>query len=269
MNTARKNHFASVHGTNPFSRLSQNALDASFSCHFALDALLNTNYFRTMKVSVLSLTATVLVCAVANAQERSPSARLAGPLSVQSKDAIVVTRPAHDGAPAKLGLAEGVRTIPVELKTDKASYKEGEELVVTVHAAESGHLRLLYQNAAGEIYTLFPNQFITDDRIEGHHAVKVMPVANPKKPGDEVGIQITGPNFGTEFLAAVVSDQPFCDEAALREQLRRTAFARTTAPTFEAAITKSARVVPRQTRDGGSDTVGAGFARITLSTVRK
>jgi hypothetical protein len=55
------------------------------------------------------------------------------------------------------GRTAPLRPIPVELKTDKSTYREGEELVVTVQAAESGHLRLLYQNAAGEITTLFPN----------------------------------------------------------------------------------------------------------------
>ena len=161
------------------------------------------------------------------------------------------------------------RPIAVEVRTDKATYTEGEDLVVTVQAAESGHLRLLYQNAAGEIYTLFPNQFITDDRIEGGRAVKVMPVPNPKKPGDEVAIQISGPNFGTEYVAAIVTDQPFTDEAALKEQMKSVQFAKSTARDIEGAITKDARVISRPAREGAPGGARAGFARATLTTVKK
>ena len=161
------------------------------------------------------------------------------------------------------------RPIPVELKTDRTTYKAGEELIVTVQAAESGHLRLLYQNAAGEIYTLFPNQFISDDRIEGGRAVKIVPVPNPKKAGDDVAIQIAGPNFGTEYLAAIVTDQPFTDDEALKAQLRGTQFAKSAARNIEGAITKDARVISRPAREDGTGGARAGFARVTLITVKK
>ncbi len=167
------------------------------------------------------------------------------------------------------GRTAPLRPIPVEVKTDKSTYTEGEELVVTVQAAESGHLRLLYQNAAGEIYTLFPNQFITDDRIEGGRPVKVMPTPNPKKAGDDVAIQISGPHFGTEYLAAIVTDQPFTDDAALKDELKKSQFAKSTARNIEGAITKDARVISRPAREGGTGGARAGFARVTLTTIKK
>lgn len=185
-----------------------------------------------------------------------------------TKDAIVISRPARDGEAAKLAVADDLHVIAVELRTDKTAYTEGEELVVTVQTAESGHLRLLYQNAAGEIYTLYPNQFITDDRIEGGRAVKVIPTPNPKKAGDDVAIQIAGPHFGTEYLAAIVSNQPFADEAALREQLKRATFPASTSPNLVAAITKDARVISRPSREGAA-AAGAGLAIVTLTTTRK
>jgi hypothetical protein len=161
------------------------------------------------------------------------------------------------------------RPIPVELKTDKTTYAEGDELVVTVQAAESGHLRLLYQNAAGEIYTLFPNQFISDDRIDGGRPVKIMPTPNPKKAGDEVAIQIGGPHFGTEYLAAIVTDQPFTDDAALKVQLQGAQFAKSAARSIEGAITKDARVISRPAKEDGAGAARAGFARVTLTTIKK
>lgn len=167
------------------------------------------------------------------------------------------------------GRTAALRHIPVELKTDKSTYTEGDELVVTVQAAEAGHLRLLYQNAAGEILTLFPNRFITDDRIEGGRLVRVMPAPNPKKPGDEATIMIAGPNFGTEYLAAIVTNEPFTDEAAPKEQLKGAQFAKSDARSIEGAITKDARVISRPAREGDSGGARAGFARVTLKTLKK
>jgi hypothetical protein len=169
-------------------------------------------------------------------------------------------------------LPDPTRPLPpmlVELKTNKTAYMEGEQLVVTVQASESGHLRLLYQDAAGEIYTLFPNQFVTDDRIEGGHSVQLMPMPNPKKPGDDIAIQITGPNFGAERLAAVVSDEPFTDGAAFEEQLRTAVFLKSHARNIEDAIVKDARVVTHSTREDGAGGARIGIARVTLNTMKK
>ncbi len=167
------------------------------------------------------------------------------------------------------GRLEKPRLIAIELKTDKTTYREGDDLVVTVQAAEPGHLRLLYQNAKGEIYTLFPNQFIENDRINGGRAVRIMPTANPKKAGDEVAITIDGPNFGTEYLAAIVTDQPFTDDAALRDELKKSTFAKSAVPDIERAITKDARVISRPAREGASGGARSGFARVTLTTIGK
>jgi mono/diheme cytochrome c family protein len=167
------------------------------------------------------------------------------------------------------GRTERPRPIPVELRTDKSVYREGEDLVITVQAAEAGHLRLLYQNAKGEVYTLFPNEHINDDRIEGGRPVKIVPVPNRQRLGEEVAIVISGPNFGTEYLAAIVTDQPFTDEAALRKELRGTTFAKSTARDIERAVTKDARVVSRPAREGAPGGARAGFARVTLTTVKR
>ncbi|MEI7774378.1 MAG: DUF4384 domain-containing protein [Verrucomicrobiota bacterium] len=167
------------------------------------------------------------------------------------------------------GRFEKPRPIPVELKTDKTTYVEGDDLVVTVKAAEAGHLRLLYQNAAGEIYTIFPNKHVVDDRIAGGVAVKVAPVANPQKAGEEVAIQIAGPNFGTEYLVAIVTDQPFTDEAALRAELSSATFAKSPLRSIEQVVTKDVRVISRPAREGGPGGSRVGFARVTLTTIKK
>jgi hypothetical protein len=103
----------------------------------------------------------------------------------------------------------------------------------------------------------------------GGRRVTIVPAANPKRAGDEVAIQIAGPNFGTEYLAAIVTDKPFTDEAALREELKGAQFAKSAARNIEGAITKNARVISRPAREGESGEARAGFARVTLTTIRK
>lgn len=189
---------------------------------------------------------------------------------VQRLDIGTVRRGAAPIAAVPLpGRFENAKPIPVELKTDKTTYTEGDDIVITVKAAEAGHLRLVYQNAKGEIYTLFPNQFIENDKIEGGKDIKIVPTPNPKKAGDEVAIVIQGPNFGTEFLAAIVTDQPFTDDKALHDQLKNTQFAKSAARTIEGAITKDARAISRPAREGQSGGARAGFARVALTTVKK
>ena len=158
-----------------------------------------------------------------------------------------------------------LRPIAVQITTDKTRYRGGDEkdkkgdlLYATVTAAEAGHLRLLYQNAKGEIITLFPNQFQKDDRVPGGVPVKV--------PSDTAGfdIEIVGPPFGQEHLIAIVTDRPFTDEAALKAELAKTQFAEADTRDIEVAVAKSARVIARD--DRGRRVGRTGFSRITIES---
>ena len=170
------------------------------------------------------------------------------------------------------------RPIAVELKIgEKTNYVEGEELFVTVQAAESGHLRLLYQNAKGEVYTLFPNQFNTDDRIEGGRRIQVFPAPDPKakRPGDKVRLKVeTESAFGTEHLVAVMTDQTFADDTELRKALVTAKFVQDTVNDVEQLVTKNVRSKDvrvesdseRESQKGGAR---VGVARVTITTQPK
>jgi hypothetical protein len=174
-----------------------------------------------------------------------------------------------EAAPAMASAAQtaGLKLEPiqVELMTDKASYRAGEEPVVTVTSSVAGHLRLFYQNAAGEVVILFPNQYATDDRIEGGKGLQVMPRPNPKIPGDEVAIAVREP-FGTEVLGALVSAEPFPDEATLLRELQHDAFASGQAPDVDGAIAKGVEVISHRAADVPTRT---GTARVQLTTHEK
>jgi len=58
------------------------------------------------------------------------------------------------------------------------------------------------------------------------------------------------------------------DEAALNAELKKTEFAKSTARDIEGAITKSARVITRAAKEDGAGGARAGFARVTLTTLK-
>lgn len=155
-----------------------------------------------------------------------------------------------------------IRPVPVLLTLDKEVYHEGDIPRIQVEVAENAHLRLLYQDARGDISVLFPNQFIKNDTIRAGHTV-LMPTPNPSRPGEEVAIEIwggeDGRTFGTERFIAIATDQPFEDVEALMEAAKA-ALAHTGSPfaterskSLDFVITKAARAISRP--------VGSGIGR--------
>src|SRR6202034_2758471 len=63
-------------------------------------------------------------------------------------------------------LQNSAARIAVELKTDKAAYRRGELMFVTVQTSEDAYVRLVYQDAEGKVKILLPNA-AHDGRIRG------------------------------------------------------------------------------------------------------
>lgn len=183
------------------------------------------------------------------------------------------------GAAAKLARP---RPVTVHLATDKQVYWEDDIPIITLDAAEDCHLRLLYQDARGDITILFPNQFITDDRVRAGKN-QLLPRPNPIKLGDNVAIQIfggdDGKTFGTERFIAIATDQPFTDNSELLAELRKTPFAETGTKDMELAYTRAARAISRSARVVSRSTGGdapapvadarSGFSIVTIKTESK
>ena len=109
----------------------------------------------------------------------------------------------EDVEPARLG---------VEVKTDKATYHKGDLMLVTVQTSEDVYVRLLYQDAEGNVKTLLPNA-AHDGRIKGGRPVIFgdETLINPET-GKAFRLRV-GPPYGQEILAAVVSNTPFKNDA--------------------------------------------------------
>jgi hypothetical protein len=170
-----------------------------------------------------------------------------------------------------------LRPVPVLLSLDKKSYCEGEIPEITLEAAEDCHIRLLYQDARGDITVLFPSQFIENDNFRAGKS-RLLPVKNPKKPGEQVAIEIfggdDGKTFGTERFIVVATDQSFTDTTALlaaaREAFDKTKvpFATDSSKNLDVAMTKAARAISRPAAGSGStQTNRDGQARVGFSSV--
>ena len=175
-----------------------------------------------------------------------------------------------------------LRPVPVLLKLDKKSYCEGEIPEITLEAAENCHIRLLYQDARGDITVLFPNQFIENDSFRAGKS-RLLPAKNPKKPGEQVAIEIfggdDGKTFGTERFIVVATDQSFTDTtqllAAAREAFDKTKvpFATDSSKNLDIAMTKAARAISRPasgtTQTNSSTQARVGFSSVSVLTRAK
>ena len=101
-------------------------------------------------------------------------------------------------------------TFQVTVATDRgvgAHYTEGEYLSVHVTVNEPGYVRLFHIDSAGVIQQIWPNRFGGGNgRLEPGQIVTV------PSPQDPFAFLLTPP-FGTEFIKAVASTEPFTDQS--------------------------------------------------------
>ncbi len=169
------------------------------------------------------------------------------------------------------------RPVPVLLTLDASSYAEGSIPKIDIEVAEDCHVRLLYQDARGDISILFPNQFITDDHVKAGKS-RLMPVANPVRPGEEVAIEIFGGDsgrvFGTERFIAVATNESFTDTAELIASAKvafeksKVPFAADDSKSMDLVMTKAARAVSRRAPGaaGNGTEARVGFSTVTVTT---
>jgi hypothetical protein len=80
-------------------------------------------------------------------------------------------------------------------------YRHGDEMRVSVVSEKAGYLYLLYCDAEGKMYSLFPNHVDQDNRIPAGQPILV--------PGPDPKFRLRiGPPFGQEVLKAIVSLAP-------------------------------------------------------------
>lgn len=101
-------------------------------------------------------------------------------------------------------MGEGGHGLKLALWTDKGrkpSYQEGEQMVAFLKADRDCYVQLIYHDAEGRDFLIFPNRFRRDNFIK---AGKVYQIPGP---GDRFRFTVSPP-FGTEVLKAFASTDP-------------------------------------------------------------
>ena len=109
------------------------------------------------------------------------------------------------GREGKVILSEGGR---LTLATDKAYYRKGDLMTVSVKSTEGVYLRLYHLSADKKLTQIFPNAGLVDNFIKGGKEVTL------PGPGDAFRFRMGEP-FGTEIILAVASPVQFTDEENL------------------------------------------------------
>ncbi len=111
---------------------------------------------------------------------------------------------ARNGQPAFL--------VRADVNHTTRDYREGDALTVRVGSEADAYLYLLYQQADGRIFQIFPNLHQPDNRIPARQTVEV--------PGRDDEFRWTvGPPFGDEVIKVIASKRPIASlaEPALRQ----------------------------------------------------
>lgn len=129
--------------------------------------------------------------------------------------------------------------IAVEIRSEKPSYRRGDKARFTVRTSEDCFLRLLHEGTDGEVTTLYPNGLHPESKIKGGTDVAIP----AESDSFEIDVQPDKHgNLGTVKLAAIVSNQPFADDA----EVKKVALERTFAPGESGSLERNLVIVARQ-----------------------
>ncbi|MDR3636240.1 MAG: DUF4384 domain-containing protein [Isosphaeraceae bacterium] len=91
--------------------------------------------------------------------------------------------------------------VRVSVDKEYRIYGEGESLTLKVRCEEDAYLYVLYQQADGKIFQIFPNSGQPDNRIKGKQDVRVPDL-------DDAFRWVVGPPFGHEVVKVIASKKP-------------------------------------------------------------
>ena len=113
------------------------------------------------------------------------------------------------------------------------SYREGDTLAIKVVSEADAYLYVVYQQADGKTFQIFPNSVQRDNRVKARQTVQI--------PGENDTFRwIVGPPFGKELVKVIGSKEPLDGLSA--EELRRGRFN----PVAPQAIKDLKRVLARK-----------------------
>lgn len=91
--------------------------------------------------------------------------------------------------------------VHAELDQSAGDYRAGDNLTLRVTTEQDAYLYILYEQADGQVFQVFPNSGHPDNRIAGGNTVTI-----PEK--DDLFRWVIGPPFGTEYVKVIASREP-------------------------------------------------------------
>jgi hypothetical protein len=92
-------------------------------------------------------------------------------------------------------------SVRVSVDRSDRTYHEDDLVTATVQSSRAGYLYLLYCDAAGDVFAIYPNKFQQSNKISAQQTVLV------PAPQSNFQFRVSSP-FGTEVLKAIVTDKP-------------------------------------------------------------
>lgn len=118
-------------------------------------------------------------------------------------------------------------SVRVAVDRKDRTYLEKEVAQVTVESSRAGYLYLIYCDAGGDAYVLFPNKFQQSNKIAANQQIVV--------PAENANFLLRiRPPFGTEVLKAIVTTNPI--KSNLLPSLTKDAVTKLDVPTLRTAI---------------------------------
>lgn len=119
--------------------------------------------------------------------------------------ATLLGQDAPDGKPpdAPDGIRQNQPGFLVRVDVDRSnrSYREGNSLTVRVVSEEDAYLYVVYQQADGKAFQIFPNSAQTDNHVRARQTVEI-------PGGDDTFRWIVGPPFGKEHVKVIAAKEP-------------------------------------------------------------
>lgn len=154
----------------------------------------------------------VLVFSAGGAGSAEPE-RPAASQSHSAKTTEEVTPPSRRATLEEIRQENPSFLVRADVNHHTRSYRQGDVLSLQVCSEEDAYLHVLYKQADGKIFQIFPNSSQAENRIKARQAVEI-PAA------DDLFRWVVGPPFGEEEIKVLAAKEPLGElsDPALRER---------------------------------------------------
>lgn len=103
--------------------------------------------------------------------------------------------------------------VRVDVNRGTRSYQEGDSLYAQVTSEADAYVYVLYKQADGKIFQIFPNSEQSDNRVKARQTVRI-------PASEDLFRWVIGPPFGKEILKVIASKEPLdvLSDLAMREK---------------------------------------------------